>query len=341
MDDNKSAQEGPEHDSVPEVTHDQPEGVKSNEELRAEAQQRAQSAGQPAPEPEPKTPPVDWEAKYQRSVVDYGKQNKENRVMQQQLQQMQEQMQQQQQIIESLKDPNAALKILEQHGTGYQDLTNAIVGAPEPPTPEQAKIAELEAQVTSMNQYIQQVQQREQEQTQQQQQQTAEETSKQFLDENREKYPFLASHNLTKQFLAEYTREVEALGPNPPTLPDAHQVAATLEQRYRQASAASLANLNATGLLKSQLEALGYVPKTSNGEQSKEQTPDQRADSTVKPNPQPAVARQAAPTLSNSDAAYPDKAEDFTKLYREGTQNQIDRRLRDRAKAKARRQQTG
>jgi myosin heavy subunit len=304
---NRSALEGSEHDSVPEVTHDQPEGAKSNDELRAEAQQRAHDAGQPAPEPEPKTPAVDWEAKYQKSVVDYGKQNKENRVMSQQMQELQTQIQQQQQVIDSLKDPNAALQVLEQHGTDYQALTQAVVGAPEPPTPEQAKIAELEATVTQMNQYIQQVQQKEQEQTQQQQQQSAEATSKQFLEENREQYPFLASHNLTKQFLAEYTREVEALGPNPPTLPDAHQVAATLEQRYRQASAASLANLNATGLLKSQLEALGYVPKKTNGEQSKEQTPDQRADSTVT-NPKPAMVQPAAPTLSNTDAAYPDKA---------------------------------
>ncbi len=260
---------------------------------------------------------VNWQGRHDELAIKYAKKEKDLRVMRQELDQLKPMIEEYKAFQSALSDPSQRLKALEDRGVSYMTLTQDVVGAEQDqPTEEQRQIRALEQQVQALQQQNQLAIEQQQKAEEARKQAAVQEYTRKLVSDNQDKYPYLHALGRHDAVIAEFNRQVEALGPNPPSsaFPDEHAVAAMVESRFRDAVVAKTKTFAERGLLDDHLKEMGYVKRQAKKEERI--TDDRAAKSPL--SGQPIQPQQTSVTLTNDMSATPETPFDHKAAYAKG-----------------------
>jgi hypothetical protein len=296
----------------------------AGEQAAQDAVKREEALDQLIQEPEKQLeqkPTVNYESKFDEAMVQVGKKDKEVRELKAQMEALQKQAEELQSWQTSIKDPTKRLDFLEKQGVHYRDLTNDWVSKDEEPkTPEQQQMELMRAEIEQLKSAYQTEVEEKQRITQQQEQTNAQQYARNLVETNEDKYPYLKAMNQSGRIIAEYNRRLQELGPNPPQLPDEHEVAAAVELKLKQTIENSLQNLASAGLVDGILQTPNTNQQNANALQQKPAQPANPLGQKQTPKP---VSTTQPKTLTNGLSATPETAFDYRDAIRRGDEKAL------------------
>lgn len=175
--------------------------------------------------------------------------------------------QEKEELVAALKDPEKRYALIEEHGGTYQDWTNQIVSGSKPQKdPRDLELDQIRQTLSQMQSQLEQRNKVEQEQTQNQALGEARQYAAKYLEDNKDKYPYLHATRHYDELINEAVRR------NNEGLPvDDGEIAAEVEAKLVEIIKGNLTSLSKLDSFSAMLSEFGYQ-RVAQSAQEKELT---------------------------------------------------------------------
>ena len=255
---------------------------------------------------------VDPQFSQQRLALEYARKEKDIRELKKQIKEMGATKEQYDRLVEALKDPDLRYKTVEEFGGNLSEWTDRIITGGQPQKSEQDIAFEnLQKELSSVKEQLQQRTQQEQQYLQQQGMERTRQYAKKFVNEdNKDKYPITAALNQSDLLIYETQRRYK----EGEDYSDEHNVAEHVEKRLFESLTNQLKSLSTVDKFHAILSELGYQKTGKPVATSESPQPAQTQQQGV---------RQESRTLTNDMSAEPSGRVDMRSIDDEYKKREI------------------